>query len=91
MNEGHINSPLQFLHFEVDPDFANRVRLALENGGINCHIGRVETRTAFLTAIKRHEFDLILADCSPPLFEGVATLKIAQKKCPRNTAHLHLW
>jgi PAS domain S-box-containing protein len=82
MNKGHINSPLQFLHFDVDPDFANRVRLALENGGIDCHIGRVETRTAFLTAIKRHEFDLILADCSPPLFEGVATLKIAQKKCP---------
>ena len=53
----------------------------LTNGGIDCELVQVETRTDFVTALETDSFDLILSDYSLPSFDGVSALKIARTLC----------
>ncbi|MEP0855240.1 response regulator [Trichocoleus sp. DQ-U1] len=53
----------------------------LSNGGIDCELVQVETRTDFVTALETGSFDLILSDYSLPSFDGISALKIARSLC----------
>lgn len=68
---------LRFLLLEDNPLDAERVESMLMDGGINCELLKVETRSDFISALETDEFDLILADYSLPEFDGIAALEIA--------------
>lgn len=73
---------LQFLLLEDVPLDAQVVQDALTAAGFNFDLVRVETRVAFVQALEFQAFDLILADYSLPMFDGISALKIAQHLCP---------
>ncbi len=58
------------------------IQANLTDGGINCELVRVETRTDFLRALEEDSFDLILSDYSLPSFDGISALELAQATCP---------
>lgn len=57
-------------------------RETLEREGIACEIFWVETRKAFIDAILKGVFDIILADYSLPSFDGFKALELARQHCP---------
>ncbi|HAG80646.1 MAG TPA: hypothetical protein DCL61_05630 [Cyanobacteria bacterium UBA12227] len=61
---------------------AELIEIHLAEGGIDCELVRVETRSDFVRAIEQECFDLILADYSLPSFDGISALKIASSLCP---------
>jgi len=54
----------------------------LTEGGIPCVSQRVDTRQAFVAALKEGRTDLILADYSIPGFDGMTALTLARQHCP---------
>jgi PAS domain S-box-containing protein len=58
------------------------IQAYLTDGGIDCELVRVETRTDFQTALETQSFALILCDYSLPAFDGIAALAMAQATCP---------
>ncbi len=58
------------------------IEMNLTEGGIDCELVRVETRTDFQRAIEQDSFDLILSDYSLPAFDGISALAMAQAICP---------
>ncbi len=54
----------------------------LTDGGIDCELFQVETRSDFLAALAKDDFDLILSDYSLPNFDGISALEIARRVCP---------
>ncbi len=77
-----MNSSLRILHLEDDRNDAELVQAALEEGGIACHVTRVETRADFLAALENSVFDLVLADYTLPSFDGLSALAIVEEKYP---------
>jgi signal transduction histidine kinase len=77
-----MNSSLRVLHLEDDRNDAELVRAALEEGGIACHVTRVETRADFLAALENGGVDLVLADYTLPSFDGLSALAIIEEKYP---------
>ena len=73
---------LRILHLEDDPNDAELVRSILENEGFNCDIIRVETRDEFVHALEQDAFDIILADYSLPMFDGLTALGLVKETCP---------
>lgn len=71
---------LHILHLEDDPLDAELVAAYLENGGFDCRITRVETRIDFVEALERETFDLILADYSLPMFDGITALNLLRAR-----------
>jgi two-component system cell cycle sensor histidine kinase/response regulator CckA len=82
LHERRMKPPVRILHLEDNPKDAELVRSMLESAGLTCEVVLVETREAFLAALERKEFDLILSDFTLPAFDGLAALTIAQEKCP---------
>src|SRR5580704_17989821 len=74
--------PLRILSLEDDPNDAELVQETLSNGGLTCHITRVETEADFLATLEQESFDLILADYTLPSFDGLSALKIARRNWP---------
>jgi formate hydrogenlyase transcriptional activator len=70
-------SPLQILLLEDDARDAELVQELLEIEGLVCEITRVEDRAAFLAALERSAFHLILADYTLPSFDGLSALRLA--------------
>src|SRR5271165_708906 len=58
------------------------VQASLEAEGILCDLTRADTQAGFLAFLQQGGFDLILADYTLPLFDGISALKIAQEICP---------
>src|SRR5271166_1288390 len=58
------------------------VQASLESEGVVCDLTRADTQAGFLTYLQQGGFDLILADYTLPLFDGISALKIAQEVCP---------
>jgi PAS domain S-box-containing protein len=58
------------------------VQDTLEAEGVVCRITRVETEAAFVAALARDDFDLILADYTLPSFDGLFALKLATQSRP---------
>ncbi len=73
---------LRFLLLEDNPLDADVIQATLVDGGIDCELLRVETRSNFVTALSTDVFDLILADYALPSFDGFSALEIARNKSP---------
>jgi two-component system cell cycle sensor histidine kinase/response regulator CckA len=77
-----MKSSLRILHLEDNPFDAEIVSATLAADAIDCELVRVETREQFVSAIERECFDLILADCTLPSFDGMSALEIVRETCP---------
>ncbi len=73
---------LHILHLEDNADDAFLVQQALVDQKIEVEIEQAPTRAAFLDALERGGFDLILADSSLPGLDGAEALKMARAKYP---------
>jgi len=73
---------LRILYLEDEPKDAELVQATLEFEGIACDLTRVDTQADFLTLLRQGGFDLILADYTLPLFDGISALKMVQDSCP---------
>ncbi|HET6515588.1 MAG TPA: ATP-binding protein [Thermodesulfovibrionales bacterium] len=82
MNEGVSKRELSILNLEDNQDDFELLRLKLAKEGIRCSAVRVETKDAFVSALEKGVFDVILSDYSLPAFDGLSALKIAKEKCP---------
>lgn len=71
---------LQILHLEDDPLDSELIAAHLEEGGIACHLSRVSTQADFLSALDENGFDLVLADYSLPMFDGLSALKMVRER-----------
>jgi len=77
-----VKTLLRLLHLEDDPDDAELITTTLMEGNIPCHTQLVDTRQAFVAALKECQMDLILADYSIPGFDGMTALTLARQHCP---------
>ena len=77
-----MKTPLRLLHLEDDPVDAELIAITLMEGNIPCQSQLVDTRQAFVTALKEGRMDLILADYSIPGFDGMTALTLAGQHCP---------
>jgi signal transduction histidine kinase/CheY-like chemotaxis protein len=73
---------LRILHLEDNHTDADLVRSSLARSGLNCDILPVNTGDAFLAALQRPEFDVILSDSGVPGYDGRAALAAAHEHCP---------
>jgi signal transduction histidine kinase/CheY-like chemotaxis protein len=73
---------LSVLLLEDSENDAELVAAALRAGGLDCDLCRVETRDAFLDAVKQGHHDLVLADFSLPTFDGIGALELARIHAP---------
>jgi PAS domain S-box-containing protein len=73
---------LRILYLEDDPKDADLVQASLEAEGLDCELTRADTQSGFLALLRQGGFDLILADYTLPLFDGISALRIAQETCP---------
>ena len=77
-----MKPPLRLLHLEDDPVDADLIATTLIEGGIPCESQVVDTRQAFVAALKEGRMDLILADYSIPGFDGMTALTLARQHSP---------
>jgi signal transduction histidine kinase len=77
-----VKLPLLLLHLEDDPVDAELIVTTLIEGGIPCQSKLVDTRQAFVAALKEGRMDLILADYSIPGFDGMTALTLARQHRP---------
>jgi PAS domain S-box-containing protein len=73
---------LRILYLEDEPKDAELVQASLEAEGIVCDLTRADTQEGFLACLQQGGFDLILADYTLPLFDGISALRIAQETRP---------
>jgi len=73
---------LRILYLEDEPKDAELVQDSLEAEGIVCDVARADTQASFLAFLQEGGFDLILADYTLPLFDGISALRIAQEIRP---------
>ena len=71
---------MRILHLEDDPADAALIHHALSEDGIDFTIELVSTREAFLAAVSRGGFDLILSDFALPGFDGMSALKVVRER-----------
>ena len=77
-----MKTPLRLLHLEDDPFDGELIVTTLIEGGIPCQSQRVDTRQAFVAALKEGRMNVILADYSVPGFDGMTALTLARQHCP---------
>src|SRR5215475_8447719 len=73
---------MRILHLEDDPNDTELVQASLESEGIDCEVTRTDTEEDFLSCLEQGQFDLILADYTLPVFDGISALKLAQERRP---------
>lgn len=73
---------LRILHLEDDPFVAELAQLELARNNIHCTWINAENAEAFLNAIDRQQFDLILSDLSVPGMDGHRALAEARARSP---------
>lgn len=67
---------------EENPADAQKVQIALTDGGTHFDATVATTKSRFLKAIEAHSFDIVLADHSLPGFNSSEALAITRKKYP---------
>jgi two-component system cell cycle sensor histidine kinase/response regulator CckA len=77
-----VKTPLRLLQLEDNSVDAELITATLIEGGIPCQSQLVDTRQAFVAALKEGRMDLILADYSIPGFDGMTALTLARQHCP---------
>ncbi len=80
--KGKMNKPLQILHLEDDPDFAELVRTLLQQDNLEADLKRVDGRAEFEAALDSGKFDIILSDFRLPNFTGMEALSFVRKGHP---------
>ncbi len=73
---------IRLLHLEDSPLDAELASARLVKAHIVCEIERVDTREAFVCALKGGRFDVILSDFALPNFDGMTALDLAREICP---------
>ncbi|HVF17386.1 MAG TPA: PAS domain-containing protein [Steroidobacteraceae bacterium] len=73
---------LRFVLLEDDAHDAELVELELARNGFDVEWRLAASEDAFKAALQPEPPDLVLADYTLPGFDGVAALKIVQRKCP---------
>jgi two-component system, cell cycle sensor histidine kinase and response regulator CckA len=73
---------LRILHLEDNSFDAELMQTQLEAEGVSCTIKRVETREAFLSALEKEQFDLVISDFTLPSFDGVSALSLCRESKP---------
>ena len=74
---------INVLLVEDFPTDAELVERALQRGGLECIVTRVEKREDFIARLEAAAPDIILADYSLPTFDGRSALTIAKSICPQ--------
>ncbi len=77
-----MTTPLKILQLEDNPLDADLIVATLTEGGISCVSRRVDSRDAFIAALKEGQTDMILADYSLPGFDGIGALELARTLAP---------
>lgn len=73
---------LRILHLDDNPDDMELVRIALARAGVDCNIDPVSDRDAYVSALERESYDVILSDSGIPGFDGGAAMLLARDTCP---------
>ncbi|MBN1865656.1 response regulator [Candidatus Sumerlaeota bacterium] len=71
-----MSVPLKVLIVEDSPDDAALAKIRLRRGGYLPAVTRVETPDSFREALKRRDWDLVIADYALPHFTGLDALEI---------------
>ena len=74
---------MRILYLEDEPRDAELVQASLEAEGFACELTRADNQADFLKYLRQGGFDLILADYTLPLFDGMSALKLAQDVSPQ--------
>ena len=77
-----MTRPLRILSLEDDAQAVEVIGATLDSDGVECELVHVETEQAFLAALNRDAFDLILADYALPGFDGLTALSLARTHAP---------
>lgn len=77
-----MSAPVRILYLEDDPLDVRIVEDTLREAGLDVRILAVDDRSAFLAALDRGGFDLILADFALPGFTGLDALSLARELRP---------
>jgi len=77
-----VKTPLRLLHLEDNATDGDLIATTLTEAGLDCVAQRVDTRSAFETALRTGAIDLILADYSIPGFDGMSALELAHQHMP---------
>lgn len=73
---------MKILHLENSEDDAELIGAALSHDGARFDTLRVETREAFGQALDQDGWDVILADFTLPVYDGLSALRLAVEKRP---------
>jgi phosphoserine phosphatase RsbU/P len=73
---------LRILHLEDNANDRELIQFSLAEQGLDHQVFPVETKTDFLTALDKGNFDIILSDSRLPKFDGQAALGMAKAKFP---------
>ena len=77
-----LPDPLRILHLEDHPEDAERARAALLADLYHPQITRVETLQAFLDALQKQSWDVVLADCSLRNLDPFDALNLTRRQSP---------
>lgn len=77
-----MSDSLRILIVEDVPADAELMQYELQDGGLKCLVHRVETESAFVSALSEFSPDVILSDYSLPRFDGETALLIARQRVP---------
>lgn len=78
-----MTSCLQILLVEDNEHISEQIRNALTIQGLNSLVSRVSSQEAFLKAMREQTWDLILAECQIPGFEGMDAIHLARHHNPK--------
>jgi hypothetical protein len=77
-----VSRPLRILHLEDSVADAALVLAILEQEGLAVEALRVDSRDAFVQALRGCALDVILSDNTLPAFDGLTALALAHEHCP---------
>ena len=77
-----MRPPIRILHLEDNPNDAELVKAAIESDDVRCEITWVESKKAYIFALEKGPFDVIVSDYKLPSFDGTSALKMAKEKYP---------
>ncbi len=82
MNLADVKSPTRILLLEDTPADAALVERELRRADFDYVLKRVETRTAFQSALEDFSPDIVLSDYRLPGFDGLSALEIVRREYP---------